>query len=113
MILEVNDSATVERVRPLFFKRLAMAIERWTYRNADGLVFVSSVFRDRAIAAHTGIAPAIVTPNAANIDKFTFTQAQRDERKRKLRMYLGSAGALVGVFLVLLIIEFIQRGSVV
>ncbi len=41
------------------------------------------------------------------------TQAQRDERKRKLRMYLGSAGALVGVFLVLLIIEFIQRGSVV
>lgn len=41
------------------------------------------------------------------------TQAQRDERKRKLRMYLGSAGALVGVFLVLLMIEFIQRGSVV
>ncbi|WP_033924153.1 XrtA system polysaccharide chain length determinant [Sphingomonas sp. 35-24ZXX] len=41
------------------------------------------------------------------------TQAQREERKRKLRMYLGSAGALVGVFLVLLIIEFIQRGSVV
>ncbi|MBA3930289.1 MAG: glycosyltransferase WbuB, partial [Xanthomonas sp.] len=34
MILEVNDSATVERVRPLFFKRLAMAIERWTFRNA-------------------------------------------------------------------------------
>ena len=41
------------------------------------------------------------------------TQAQRDERKRKLRMYIGSGGALVGVFLVLLIIEFIQRGSVV
>ncbi|WAC23975.1 XrtA system polysaccharide chain length determinant [Blastomonas sp. SL216] len=41
------------------------------------------------------------------------TQVQRDERKRKLRMYIGSGGALVGVFLVLLIIEFIQRGSVV
>lgn len=41
------------------------------------------------------------------------TQAQRDERKRKLRMYLGSGGALVGVFLLLLVIEFIQRGSVV
>ncbi|WP_017670526.1 XrtA system polysaccharide chain length determinant [Blastomonas sp. AAP53] len=41
------------------------------------------------------------------------TQAQRDERKRKLKMYLGSGGALVGVFLVLLVIEFIQRGSVV
>lgn len=41
------------------------------------------------------------------------TQAQRDERKRKLRLYLGSGGALVGVFLLLLMIEFIQRGSVV
>lgn len=41
------------------------------------------------------------------------TQAQRDERKRKLRMYLGSGGALVGVFVLLLVIEFIQRGSVV
>ncbi|PXW78472.1 polysaccharide chain length determinant protein (PEP-CTERM system associated) [Blastomonas natatoria] len=41
------------------------------------------------------------------------TQAQRADRKRKLRMYIGSGGALVGVFLVLLIIEFIQRGSVV
>jgi len=41
------------------------------------------------------------------------TQAQRDERKRKLRLYVGSGGALVGVFLLLLVIEFIQRGSVV
>ncbi len=41
------------------------------------------------------------------------TQVQRDERKRKLKMYMGSGGALVGVFLLLLVIEFIQRGSVV
>lgn len=41
------------------------------------------------------------------------TQAQRDERKRKLRLYMGSGGALVGVFVLLLVIEFIQRGSVV
>ena len=88
-----------ERVRPLFFKRLAMAIERWTYRNADGLVFVSSVFRDRAIAAHTGIAPAIITPNAANIDKFTFTQAQRDDTRRRYglegHVVCGYLGAFV------------------
>lgn len=41
------------------------------------------------------------------------TQAQRDERKRRLRMFVGTGGALVGVFLLLLTIEFIQRGSVV
>ncbi|WP_062353298.1 glycosyltransferase family 4 protein [Pseudoxanthomonas mexicana] len=99
MILEVNDSATVERVRPLFFKRLAMAIERWTFRNADGLVFVSGVFRDRALAAHPGMAPAIVTPNAANIDKFTFTQAQRDDARRRYglegHVVCGYLGAFV------------------
>lgn len=77
IILEVNDSATVARVRPLFFQRPAMAIERWVFRKANGLVFVSGIFRDRAIAAHGTIAPAIVTPNAANIDKFSFSAEQR------------------------------------
>lgn len=82
IILEVNDSAAVERVRPLFFKRLAMAIERWVFRKADGLVFVSSVFRDRAVQVHGHIAPTIITPNAANIAQFTFTQVQRDEARQ-------------------------------
>lgn len=83
VILEVNDSAAVYRVRPLFFHRLALAIERWVFRKASGLVFVSSVFRDRAIAVHTQIAPTIVTPNAANIDKFSFTPEQRNEARAR------------------------------
>lgn len=83
VILEVNDSAAVERVRPLFFKGLAMAIERWVFRKADGLVFVSSVFRDRALQVHGQIAPTLISPNAANIAQFTFTQAQRDEARQK------------------------------
>lgn len=83
IILEVNDSAAVERVRPLFFKRLAMAIERWVFRKAHGLVFVSSVFRDRAVQVHGEIAPTIITPNAANISQFTFTTAQRGEARQK------------------------------
>lgn len=83
IILEVNDSAAVERVRPLFFKRVAMAIERWVFRKADGLVFVSSVFRDRAAQVHGWIAPTIITPNAANIAQFTFTAAQRDEARQQ------------------------------
>lgn len=83
IILEVNDSAAVERVRPLFFKRLAMWIERWVFRKANGLVFVSSVFRDRAVQVHGHIAPTIITPNAANISQFTFTQAQREQARQK------------------------------
>jgi hypothetical protein len=82
IILEVNDSAAVARVRPLLFKGLAMAIERWVFRKADGLVFVSSVFRDRAVQVHGHIAATIITPNAANIVQITFTQAQRDEARQ-------------------------------
>jgi len=83
VILEVNDSAIVERVRPLFFLKLAMAIERWVFRRATGLVFVSGVFRDRAFEAHGIQVPAIITPNAANIDKFSFTPSQRDQAREK------------------------------
>jgi glycosyltransferase involved in cell wall biosynthesis len=97
IILEVNDSAAVVRVRPLFFRSLAMWIERWCLRKASGLVFVSGVFRDRTIAAHGWIAPAIVTPNAANINKFSFTPEQRATARAKWKLddavvcgYLGA-----------------------
>ncbi len=99
IILEINDSATVYRVRPLYFQRIAMAIESWILRKADGLVFVSGIFRDRALAAHGTLAPAIITPNAANIDKFTFTQAQRDETRKRFglegHVVCGYLGAFV------------------
>ncbi len=99
IILEVNDSAIVTRVRPLFFQRLAMAIEHWIFRRASGLVFVSTIFRDRALAAHGELAPTIVTPNAANIDKFSFTSEQRDAARTKWglegRVVCGYLGAFV------------------
>lgn len=97
IILEINDSAMVYRVRPLFFLRLAKWIEGWVVRHATGLVFVSGVFRDRLLKAHGTMAPAIVTPNAANIDKFSFTQQQRDDARAHWKLeghvvcgYLGA-----------------------
>lgn len=84
IILEVNDSSTVYRVRPLFFQRLATAVERWVFTRASGLVFVSTVFRDRVQGAHgRTLAPSIITPNAANIDKFTFTAESRARSRAK------------------------------
>ena len=38
------------------------------------------------------------------------TGEQRIERKRKLKLFVGGAAALVGVFVLLLVVEFIQRG---
>lgn len=97
VILEVNDSATVERVRPLAMRGLATRLERWMFRHADGLVFVSSVFRDRVAAAHGGIAPSVVAPNAANLDKFSFTPEQREAGRSRWNLnghvvcgYLGA-----------------------
>lgn len=97
IILEVNDSSTVERVRPVHFMRIATALEGWVFRNASGLVFVSGVFRDRIQSAHGRIAPAIITPNAANIDKFSYTPQQREQARQKWQLdgkvvcgYLGA-----------------------
>jgi polysaccharide biosynthesis transport protein len=36
--------------------------------------------------------------------------AQRDERKKKMRLFVGGAAALAGVFALLVVVEFIQRG---
>lgn len=42
----------------------------------------------------------------------TLTVAQRDLRARRLRLFAGASGALVGVCLLLVAVEFIQRGMV-
>jgi len=38
------------------------------------------------------------------------TSAEREARKRKVKLFFGATGGLVGVFAMLLIVEFIQRG---
>lgn len=38
------------------------------------------------------------------------TGEQRIERKRKLKLFFGGTAALIGVFVLLLVVEFIQRG---
>jgi len=70
IILEINDSALVPRVRPLFLKGIARRIERWCMRTCTGLVFISSYFRDVAERAYEGIAHSVVSPNAADVKRF-------------------------------------------
>jgi polysaccharide biosynthesis transport protein len=38
------------------------------------------------------------------------TSEQRVERKRKLKLFFGGTAALVGVFVLLIVVEFVQRG---
>lgn len=98
VVLEINDSALVERVRPLRLKRLARRIESWCLRRCTGLVFISSYFRDQAEAAYPQIAPSVVSPNAADLTRFDPSRFDREQ----LREQRGLAGRVVcghiGVF---------------
>ena len=60
-------------------------------------------------------------PTAAKLEKASglpvigsisqmLTSAQREERKKKMKMFVGGTGALFGVFVLLVVVEFIQRG---
>ncbi|MFN3712171.1 MAG: glycosyltransferase family 4 protein [Alcanivoracaceae bacterium] len=91
VVLEVNDSAVMPRVRPLLMQRLARRIERWVFNHCDGLVFVSTAFRDQVLAAHGSLAATIISPNAA--DSRRFDPAQHD--RSAIRSRLGIEGKLV------------------
>lgn len=91
IVLEVNDSAVMPRVRPLLMRGLARRIEAWVFTRCDGLVFVSSAFRDQVLAAHGRLATCIVSPNAADITRFDPDKTDR----RAIRQSLGVDGRLV------------------
>lgn len=91
LILEINDSALVPRVRPLILKGLARRIEGWCLRNCTGIVFISSYFRDIATKAHGTISPSVISPNAADIGRFDPSRFDRAE----LRAAKGLDGQIV------------------
>lgn len=101
ILIEVNDSVLVDRIRPLFFRSMAIAIEKWCFQNASGLSFISKRFLSIAQEAYGNIAPSVVCPNAANIDKFDpekFTELRakiRDELDISDSIVCGYSGAFV------------------
>lgn len=99
IVLEINDSCLVQRVRHLTFKGLAQKIEEWIFSNATGLVFISSHFQSVASKAYPNIAPSVVSPNAADLDKFIINREAGIELRNKLgindKVVLGYVGAFV------------------
>ncbi|MGB1262261.1 MAG: glycosyltransferase family 4 protein [Cognaticolwellia sp.] len=99
IILEINDSCQVHRVRALTFKRLAAKIEAWIFKNATGLVFISTRFKEVAEQAYGDIAPSVVSPNAADLDKFIIDKAAGIALRKELniddKLVLGYVGAFV------------------
>lgn len=91
IILEINDSALVRRVRRLWLRGLARRIEAWCMRNATGLVCISSHFHDQIKAAYGHVAPAVISPNAADLSRFDPARYDRDA----LRAERGLTGRVV------------------
>lgn len=105
-ILEVNDSALIERSRPLFFRRLAVWFEARILGTARNVVTVSGPFcgclaaHGRKVAART-----IVIPNAIDPERFRCgmdpneRRAVANEVRARLgigdRRVLGVCGAFV------------------
>ena len=99
IVLEVNDSAVMPRVRPLLMRALARRIEKWVFNHCDGLVFVSSAFRDQVLAAHGSLARTIISPNAADISRFDPAVIDRHAIRRRLgiddKLVCGYLGAFI------------------
>jgi glycosyltransferase involved in cell wall biosynthesis len=99
IVLEINDSCQVQRVRSLTFKKLAAKIEAWIFKNATGLVFISTRFKEVAEQAYGEIANSVVSPNAADLDKFIIDETSGLALRSKLgienKVVLGYVGAFV------------------
>lgn len=73
VVLEVNDTAHVDRTRQgksLVMPRLADRFERWIFRNATGMVVVSGYLRDQLVARGVPAERVRVTPNAVEPERF-------------------------------------------
>ncbi|WP_221074904.1 glycosyltransferase family 4 protein [Agarivorans aestuarii] len=99
IVLEINDSCLVHRVRELFFQRFARSIEKWIFSNATGLVFISSRFQQVAQDAYPNIAPSVISPNAADLDQFIIDDdaalALRKQLAVEDKVVVGYVGAFV------------------
>ena len=60
-----------------------------------------------AFATTATLEQAIGRPVLGAISR-TWTDAGRDQRRRKQRQFVGAAAALGGIFVLLLLVEFIQ-----
>lgn len=96
LILEINDSAVVERVRPLYLRKLARRIERWCLTRATGLVFISTHFQQLLSAEYGALPPSVVSPNAVDA-RFDPRAHDRDALRRRHglegRVVCGHIGA--------------------
>lgn len=99
IVLEINDSVLVSRVRPLVFAGIARRLEDWAFSNANGLVFISAQFQKLAAGAYPRMAASVVSPNAADVAIFSPDRVKDTDLRARLglsnKVVLGYVGAFV------------------
>lgn len=98
VILEVNDSAIVERVRPLFFKGIATKIEKWVLTRCSGIVFISTNFKNTVEHFYGDVAPSTICPNAANSKQFSMLGLDKEKEKENIGLSGKTVCGYVGAF---------------
>lgn len=99
IIMEINDSAVVPRVRPLVFTRLGRYIEKKLFTQVSGLIFVSTEFYNLCYKAHGPLTESVVSPNAADLTVFNIDLFDRQQIRKELgvedKVVCGYIGAFV------------------
>jgi glycosyltransferase involved in cell wall biosynthesis len=95
LILEVNDSAVVNRIRPLHLQAAARRVERFVWTRADAIVTITHYFRD--LIVESGVAPerVFVIPNAVDDQAFGGA-ADGSAVRKKLGVETGVVVGYVG-----------------
>lgn len=95
VILEINDSAFVPRVRPLFFQKIAQRLERWAVQNCHGVVCISERFLEilqdsDVIPQRTTICPNAVDPSQFELSEENLSAATDTAQERMTFGYVGA-----------------------
>jgi len=98
IVLEVNDSAVVERVRPLRNKRIATWFEKKIFHNADALMTISTCFKRKILTHDLGERKIQVMPNAINPDVVDPLKYERDTVREEYILGSGPILGCVGFF---------------
>jgi glycosyltransferase involved in cell wall biosynthesis len=97
LILEVNDSAVVNRIRPLKLQAAARRVERFVWNRADAIVTITHYFRDLIIEAGVSPERVHVIPNAVDDQAFGATvdgSSVRKKLKLENSIVVGYVGAI-------------------
>lgn len=99
VIYEINDSAQLVRLRPLFFKPVAAFIERLTFKRSQGLVFVSKRLREIILNAYPDVKTKnIISPNASNKNIFFYDENRKNKSKQDLGLQEKTVCGFIGCF---------------